>query len=798
MRDLGFAWRQLLKNPGFTVMAVASLAVGLALAATTFAMVNAYLWRSVPYPTAQRLYHVLYAPPGPYEPRGMTAIDWTELDDVVEDTITPASATFYAMDNGAVRTLRGLEVPSGFVRGLVVRPVLGRMFTADEYAGGGDSVAVIGHAVWRDRFGSDPGVVGRTLRLHRDERAEQSDTLRVVGVLPPGFWFGRDSSATVDVITPLRSRVRTYMVRLRDGIPVADAERRITEAARAVGSDFRPGWPGVKLESVHDRYVADIRPILVGVSAAVGVVLVLVCANVGVLTLLRSAQRQKEVAVRTALGAGGWRVLRLFLAENLLICGTALVAGLGLTGVTLSLLTPAVEEQFGRPSPAGPSVIRLDMTVISVVAVCGLSIALALAWFPWLAPWRCRLAEALRSSGTAWTEGRFMRRLRSSMIAFEVAGALVLLVGGGLMLRSAVNLVNADLGFNPKQVIRVGIRLPARTYGETPALDRFFTALMERLPQVRGSQVTLMSAFPSYYPANTAAWEVEGAAPGQVPVGLMRVGAGYFDLYEVRIREGREFSASDRPGTEPVAVISEALARQLWPEESAVGRQIRVVEGDMPGAPLGSWRTIVGVVGDIRQGYEDTELRDIYVPFSQVPGRFASIHVRTPETALFWEQAIRAAASEVEPFVQVSNARRIVSEDRQGRGARFLTSMLSGFAAFAALLAALGIYGVTAYVVAQREREIGIRMAVGATRSNVVRQFLREGARTLATGLGCGLIGTFAVARLFEGVIYGVPPFDAVTLLSATGLMGAVGLLAIWRPAQRGAARDPLAALRGE
>ncbi|MBL9134774.1 MAG: ABC transporter permease [Verrucomicrobiales bacterium] len=798
MRDLRFACHQLLKNPGFTVMAVASLAVGLALAATTFAMVNAYLWRSVPYPTAQRVFHVMYAPPGPYEPRGMTAIDWTELNDVVEDTITPASAAFYVMDGGGARTLRGLEVPPGFVRGLGVRPSLGRLFTPDEYASGGESVAVIGHTLWRDRFGSDPQVVGRTLQVNRDELAEQSDTLRVVGVLPPGFWFGRDSSATVDVITPLRSRVGTYMVRLRDGVPVADAERRITEAARAVGSDFRPGWPGVKLESVHDRYVADIRPILVGVSAAVGVVLVLVCANLGVLTLLRSAQRQREVAVRAALGAGRWPVLRLFLVENLLLCGIALVAGLGLTGMTLSVLTPMVEQQFGRPSPAGPSVVRLDLTVIGVVAVCGLLIALSLALLPWLTPWRCRLADALRSSGTAWTEGRLMRRLRSSMIAFEVAGSVVLLAGCGLMLRSAVNLVNTDLGFDPKQVIRVGIRLPARTYGETPALDRFFTTLMERLPQVRGSQLTLMSAFPSYYPANTAAWEAEGAASGQVPVGLMRVGAGYFDLYGVRIREGREFSASDRQGSEPVAVISQSLATQLWPKESAVGRQIRVVEGDMPGAPLGSWRTIVGVVGDIRQGYEDTELRDIYVPFSQVPGRFASIHVRTPKATLFWEQTIRAAASEVEPFVQVSAARTIESEDRQGRGARFLTSMLSGFAVFAALLAALGIYGVTAYVVAQREREIGIRMAIGASRANLVRQFLKEGACTLATGLGCGLIGTFAVARLLQGVIYGVQPFDAVTLLFASGLMGAVGLLAIWRPAQRGATRDPLRALRGE
>ncbi|MCW5556497.1 MAG: ABC transporter permease [Verrucomicrobiae bacterium] len=794
--ELRFALRSLSKSPGFTFVAVSSLAVGLALAATTLAMVNAYLIRSLPYPTADRVYHVMYAPPGPYEPRGMTEIDWKSLDDVVEDTISPSSATFYGMDGGSVKTFRGLGVPPGFIHGLGVQAVIGRMFAPEEYAGGAEDVAVIGHEVWRDRFGSDPQVIGRLFRVHRDELAEQTDSLQIVGVLPPGFWFGRDSREKVDVLTPLRDRVRVYMIRLREGVPVASAEKRITEAARSVGSDFRPDWAGVRLESAHDRYVASARPVLVGVSIAVGVVLVLVCANVAVLTLLRALRRQKEVAVRVALGAGWKHIVRMLAAETCLICGAALAAGLALTRATLHWLTPLVETELGRPSPAGPSVVRIDSTVLLALGGMTLVIALSLAFIPLLAPWGRRLAYALRSQGASSTEGLFMRRLRASLIAFEVAGSVVLLVGCGLMIRSAVNLMNTDLGFDPKQVIRVGIRLPARPYAEAPALHRFFTALLERLPQDPGSHVALMNAFPPFYPANTAAFEVGQEETQERLAGLMRVGAGYFNLYNVALRQGREFTASDRLGSQPVAVISETLARRLSPEGGAIGQQIRVMEGDMPGSPPGPWRTVVGVVGDIRQGYDDSDLRDIYLPFLQAPGRFASLHVRTDRAAAFWEQSIRKAAAELDPFVQVGAARTILSEDRQRSGARFLTSMLTGFAAFAALLAVLGIYGVTAYAAQQREREMAIRLAVGANRGSVVRLFLKEGARVLAIGLGFGLLGTFAVVKLLKSQIYGMQPFDVATFVAVFALMATAGALAMWWPARGAALRNPMAVLK--
>jgi predicted permease len=726
----------------------------------------------------------------------MTGIDWKSLEDVVEDSIAASGATFYLRDDGSLTRTRSLQVSAGFLRGLGVQSMIGRTFAEDEFAAESENVAMIGHALWRDRFGSDPQVIGRQLRVARED--EQSESLRIVGVLPAGFWFGRDSSASLDIVTPLRTRMRPYMVRLREGVPVSLAEKRITDAAKSVGSDFRPDWTGVHLQSVHDRYVENIRPVLVGISIAVGTVLVLVCANVAVLMLLRAMRRQKEVVVRVALGAKPNHILRLLAAEAALICGAALAAGLALTAMTLRLLTPLVEAQLGKPPPAAPSAIHLDSTVLLSLGGVSLLIALSLAFIPALVPWQRRLVDVLRSQGTTATDSPFMRRVRNSLIACEVAGSLVLLVGCGLMIRSAVNLTNADLGFNPEKVLRVGVRLPVRLGTNAPALYSFFTAFTERLPQNTNSSMALMTAFPPYYPANTYRFEVAGTQHDQSTVGMLKVGAGYFHVYDVPLRLGREFTADDRWETEPVAVVSETLARQLWPDGSAIGQQIRTVEADadLPGSPFGAWRRIVGVVGDIRQGYEDSDLRDLYLPFLQSPSRFASVHVRTAQSPSFWEQSVRAAATALEPYVMIGAASTIVSEDRLRAGTRFLTSILTGFAVFAAFLAVLGIYGVTSYAVEQREREIAVRVVVGASRSAVIRLFLKEGARLLAIGLGLGLFGAMGAVKILESQVYGVQPFDIPTRVAACVLLTIAGLVAVWWPARRAALRDPMTVLK--
>lgn len=794
-QDVRYGARTLRKNRGFTAVAVLTLAAGIALTASTLATVNAYLVRSLPYSTAARLYHVRYAPPGPWEPRGMSSIDWKSLNDVVEDTVRSSGMTLYLMDAGSPQRIRGLRVSHGFVRGLGVQAVTGRVFAEEEFAAGTQGLAMIGYDLWRARFGSDPQVVGRQFQVTREEQTEQIETLRIVGVLPEGFWFGRDSSDKVDILTPLGSPTRTYMVRLREGVPVSFAEARITDVAKGVGSDFRPGWTGVHLQSVHDRYVENVRPVLTGITIAVGIVLVIACANVAILVLLRTLRRQKEVAVRVALGAGWTQIMRMLVSEASLVCGCALAVGLGLTTITLGALTPLIEVQLGRPAPAGPASIRMDSNVLLALGGISLVIVLSLAFIPLLSPWQRRLADSLRSQGVSTGDGPAMRRLRASLIAFEIGGSLVLLVSCGLMIRSAVNLMKTDLGFNPERVLRVGVRVPARTYADPPALSQFFTTLTERLPQVSNSRLALMTAFPPFYPANTQRFEAAGS-PVETPAGMLKVGAGYFNLYEVRVIQGREFTVADRLGSEPVAVVSETLGGRLWPDGRAVGRQIRVVEGDMPDAPLGPWRTVVGVVADIRQGYDDSDLRDIYLPFLQAPSRFASVHVRTDLPISFWGERIRSAASGIDPYVLVGAAATIVSEDRQRTGTHFLTSMLIGFAVFATLLAILGIYGVTTYAVQQREREIAVRVALGGSHGAIIRMFLKQGAHVLAIGLGLGWFGAIGVAKILENRVYGVKPFDVATLIAACVVMIASGVSAIWWPARRAAMRSPMAVLK--
>ena len=317
VRDVRFAVRGLSRTPVFTLVAIVSLALGLALAASTVSVVNAYLIRSLPYPEADRLYHLRYAPPGPWEPHGMTGLDWQSVEDVVEFPIAAVSDTFHVSEGGRTASLRGLHAIPGFVDGLGVSVVAGRGLSEQDFREGSEAVALIGHALWRDRFGSDPGAIGRLMRAELESRPGELRTYRIVGVLTPGFYYGRDSRASVELLVPQAPPVRVYMVRLRAGIPQAAAERRLTEAARqAATAPIPDDWTGVQLESARDRWIGNLRPVLFGITIAVSLVLVIVCANVAVLILLRSSQRQKEIAVRLALGSGWSHITRMLLTET--------------------------------------------------------------------------------------------------------------------------------------------------------------------------------------------------------------------------------------------------------------------------------------------------------------------------------------------------------------------------------------------------------------------------------------------------------------------------------------------------
>jgi putative ABC transport system permease protein len=586
------------------------------------------------------------------------------------------------------------------------------------------------------------------------------------------------------------------MVRLREGVPVAFAEQRITEAARRVGSDFRPDWPGVQLDSLRDRYVAEMKPLLLGMNAATALIFALVWTNVAILILLRTLRRQRELAVRLALGAGRGHLLRMLLAEAALIGGAALALGLALTVGALRLLGPAIETRLGKPPPGGSAALQVDLNVILMVGGAGLAVVMALALLPLLARRHGRLADLLRGGGQGATDGPAMRRLRSGLIAFEIAGALVLLAGGGLMLRTVWNIVRTDLGFDAQHVVRASVHLPP-TYREPAAQAQFFQRLAERLAADTPA-ASVGSSFPPYYESQKRTFEAEAAAAAPPEMGGLIVGAGYFSTHGIAMKQGREFTLADRFAAEPVAIVSESLARQLWPDGGAIGRRVRGVQVSEPDAALGPWRTVVGVVRDVRQTYGDTDLRDVYYPFLQAPTRFGSVQLRIDRPGAVSPARLAAAVATLEPKARVSEPRLIADDDQQFARAQFMLALIGGFAGFATLLALLGLYGVTAYAVQQREREVAIRLALGATGGGIVRLFLREGGLVVGTGVALGLGGAIIAGRVLESQVHGVTTFDLSTLAGAGAILATCGAAAIGWPVRHAANANIQSALKAD
>ena len=696
VRDVRFAARGLRRTPVFTIAATLSLALGLALTATMVSVVNAYLIRTLPYVAVDRLYHVRYAPPGPWEPSGMTGLEWSSIQDVVEYPIAASGDTFFVGEGGYTTALRGLRASRTFVEGLGVSVVAGRGFLPEDFVTGAEPVALIGHAAWRDRFGSDPGIVGRLIRTVAESRPDPPQTLRIVGVIAPGFYFGRNRrEGVVELMLPHAAPIRTYMVRLRDGVPRAAAEQRLTEAARQAATSPIPAeWTGVELESVRERSVGALRPVLFGVTAAVALVLVIVCANVAVLMLLRAMQRQREVAVRLALGAGRRHIARMLLAEASLLCGTALVGGVALTAWTLGTVAPLVETELGRPAP-GAAGITLDATVLSIVAAISLIAAVLLSLAP-MSSWGRRLTNALGQDARVATEGRSMRRLRAGLMAFEIAGALVLLVGCGLMVRSVVQMLSTDLGFEAGGLSRSRIMLRARNYPDPAAFRRFHERFAADLAATAGSPVAF-SSWPPFVPPPEHLIESDaGSAPPTA--GVIAVSAAYFPVFEIPVREGRNFTADEASTEAPVAIVSESLATRLWPGGSALGRRVRNVERTQGGDHPGPWRTVIGVTADVRQAYDDGVRRDFYWPRTP-DGRYGTFYVRTPRQGTRLFDAFQRVAAAIDRDAVINEPTLVANDNEALSGTRFLTNLLIAFAGGAALLAMLGIYGVTAYAV---------------------------------------------------------------------------------------------------
>jgi predicted permease len=525
------------------------------------------------------------------------------------------------------------------------------------------------------------------------------------------------------------------------------------------------------------------------------IVLLIVAANVSVLVVLRAMRRERELAVRFALGARTRQIAKLLGLEALVVCATGWGLGMIASVVGLAMASPAIEARLGLPVPGGTSTLSVDGVVLLAAAAGATSVTMLLSFVPLALPFARRFHQTLRSGARSGTEGPRVRRSRSLLVAFQVAASVVLVFGGALVARTVTNLVRTDLGYDAESLVRARVRFPERPFPDSASISNFQLALESAVAERTGSRVAIATVLP-FFEKGPQRLEVEGA--GYARASVNAVGSSYFELAGVSLRAGRAFTAADNLGAERVAIVSQALARALGAGGSVLGTRIRTGTDMNSGDEPAVWRTIVGVVSDVRETHRDVDYRDVYLPAAQMGGRYASIYARTPGSGLReWHNEVRSIARGINPGVEIAAPVRLSEGAHQELAApRFLRSVFAGLAALALGLALLGIYGVTAYAVEQRRLEVAVRSALGAPERTIVRLFLTQGARVVAIGTGAGMVGASWLGRLLENQVFGIAPGDSVTLVASAGVVAVGCLVATWLPSRLAARVHPAEVLR--
>ena len=790
--DLRHAARRLVREPGFTLAAVLTLALGVGANVAVFAVVEAVLLRPLPYADADRLVTLNHRD----ERTGITK-PYNALGDYVDFAARQTSFDAFGAYGAGEATIFGVGDPfrvsvlvatAGAFQALGIRPVLGRGITADDTRPGAGQVMLLGHELWRQRFGADSAIVGRSVRIDDEERL-------VVGIAPAGFRF--PPSAETEVIAamtvpvaPPEQRKSGWLFavgRLAPGRTIAEAGTEVATLSRQFEREYPQSNQATAyfLMPLRDALVGSTKGALVLLLAAVGVVLLIACVNVANLLLARALARRREMAVRMALGAGRRRLTAQLLTESLVLAGVAGAVGIALAwwgAKGLVALVPASVEL-----PMGTDV-RLNGIVLGFALLLALATALG---FGTVAALTLRLEDAL---GTLVVAGRasmsaMARRAMSGLVIGEIAFAVVLLIGAGLILRTFSGLLAVDPGFSTERVAMLDLALPADRYAAIEArqgfYDRAFAAL-RAVPGVRevGTGVVV--------PLTGNNWTVpldrtdRPLPPGERPpeVGWQLASAGFFRALEIPLVDGRLFERTDGPGSPPVVLVSEAVQRRYFDGESPVGRTIRLGEQTLE---------IVGVVGDIRRAGLGDDLRaDLYFPFEQALNAGITLFVRTdgdPGAAL---GAIQAAIRGVEPAAALAETRTMADVARDSMGiTRLVLWLLGAFALTALALAAVGIYGVMSYVVGQRTREIGTRIALGAVRSDILWLVMRQGVVIAGIGTGAGLLIGLVAARSLRSILFNVSSADPLILAGAATVLVATTLAACYLPARRAVAVDP-------
>jgi len=803
VQDLRFGMRMLGRNPGLTAAAIVTLALGIGANTSIFSVVDAVLLRPLPYPGAGTLVSVYQS-----WTSSPSSHDVLSTDDVVAlreaaPALGPVAAYYSPVGGFALTGLGDPERVNGTAATaelfdlLGTRPVLGRGFVAADDEPGAAPVVVLSHALWQRRFGGDPAVIGRAIGVN-----DTSHT--IVGVMPAGFRFPHDRVADLwPIFRPERSDSRppffiSALARLRPGVEPAAVRndlqavaRRIKERFPESSSDWQLGTAPLK-----DEMIGDARPALLVLLGAVALVLLIATANIANLLLARATARRKEMAIRASLGAGRARLVRQLLTESLLLAGIGGLAGALLSLWGTDLLARLGPANLPRLNEVGTNLEVLGYT-LAVTVVCGVLFGLA----PALQGSRAGLTVGLHDGGRGTTDRRG-RRLRSLLVVSEFALAIMLLVGAGLLIRSFLRLQQVNPGFESGEILTASVSLPQARYPDGPARSALFRRLIDQTATLPGVEAVAISmALPPNLLVMTNPYTIEGRplAPGRhaPAIAQLLISPAYFRVLGVPLLRGRAFDAGDTPAAPDVVVINQTMASTLFPGEDPIGRRLQLGDPD----PRSPWVTIVGVVGDVKYtGLDAAPAPTMYTPYEQNlwwPTMY--LLVRSASGSAGLAQAIRAQVAALDPQLPVAEVRTM--RELLGRSVaepRFRTALLGLFAAVALLLAAVGIYGILSYAVGQRTQEIGIRMALGARRRDVLSLVLMDGMTLVAAGVGLGLIAALALGRLLRGLLFGVGPMDAWTFGAASLIMTAAALLACYVPASRAAKVDPMTALRAE
>jgi putative ABC transport system permease protein len=820
-QDVRYGVRMMVRKPTVTIVAVLTLALGVGANTAIFSIVDAVLLRSLPYRDPDRLVRIFFNEPGV----GLRDVRFSkpELDDLQTrvDVFEDVSPIFEGSEDvigaGQPERVDGVNGSFSYFSMLGVTPQLGRLFGPQDFVPGFAEKAVISDGLWRRAYGADPNVVGRSLRL-------DNDPVTIIGVLPPGFRHpGPTVSGDAEVFAafggtgePFPAPARGTRIlgngigRLKPGLPLAQAQARLTAMAAQLRHDFPGDYPSqaqwtIEIQPLQETLVGNVRPMLLVLLGAVILIVFIVSLNIANLLLARASARQQEMAVRLALGAGRGRLIRQMLTESMLLSLIGGAAGVATAVGTLDFILRFVPSNIPRLNE-----VRIDWVVLAFALLISILTGLVFGLAPALHSAKAALSSAIREGGRGSGYSTKTGRLRDVLIVSELAFAVILMVGAGLLLRTLRDLLQENPGFNPTQVVTANIQLPnpneraTDPYLDIPRRATFSRELLRRMKAIQGVELAaITSALPS---TNTNPNAVGGIAnegfaiedrPDESAQGLraerIRISPDYFQVLQTSLLRGRSFTEHDEDGQPLVAIIDESTAQKYWPTRDPLGRRVRFRrESTKP------WTIIVGIVRDIKSdGLDIDGVPHIYVPTYQDSNKRLSVVLRTSLSATALEPQVRHEIQSIDPGLPVFGVSSMNDVlDRSLASRRFSADLVGGFAGLAVLLAAIGIYGLLAYMVGQRSREIGIRMALGARREDILRMFFRKGVALAGVGVGAGLVLAASTASVMARVLYGVRPHDPAVFLIVPLLLFAVAVLASYLPARRAARVDPLSAFR--